>query len=388
MEYIAHTDYTKMLQKLSGNPATKRMLNESVEEANALVKDLQAFFKDLYAPGSEELINMEYYPEADGSVVLFYKSGERFDTDELESEFDVEEKTESYDYSRDPSKSDMQQDFYYVIRRKAVQEENRKDYDREGEDYSIGLEQELQDLFDAGKIDRKTLINALAYVSDHDYDLFSNDLGVDYILKQVTTEALDPVGKEDADIDNDGDVDKTDKYLHKRRKAISKARGKKEVDEYGYADNYPGSWGYREGLKPAPLQATGQTISTVENTVANPPFGFDVLSPDERKQLKEYIESIKTIKQEIAKLTAKAGKKVKEGDLGGNRTGLVMTKQTVSEIDQKAYERIEGLLNMKFHEILEKTVSKITKDLEADGFDKEDIIEYLKYEVEKKVKES
>jgi hypothetical protein len=34
---------------------------------------------------------------------------------------------------------------------------------------------------------------------------------------------LDPVGREDKDIDNDGDVDKSDKYLHKRRKAIGKA---------------------------------------------------------------------------------------------------------------------------------------------------------------------
>jgi hypothetical protein len=39
----------------------------------------------------------------------------------------------------------------------------------------------------------------------------------------VQREALDPVGKEDADIDNDGDVDKSDKYLNKRRKAIGKA---------------------------------------------------------------------------------------------------------------------------------------------------------------------
>jgi hypothetical protein len=33
---------------------------------------------------------------------------------------------------------------------------------------------------------------------------------------------LDPVGKEDSDIDNDGDVDKSDKYLHARRKKIGK----------------------------------------------------------------------------------------------------------------------------------------------------------------------
>ena len=42
-------------------------------------------------------------------------------------------------------------------------------------------------------------------------------------------EALDPVGAEDGDVDNDGDKDKSDKYLLKRRKAISKAIGKKKV---------------------------------------------------------------------------------------------------------------------------------------------------------------
>jgi hypothetical protein len=40
-------------------------------------------------------------------------------------------------------------------------------------------------------------------------------------------EAMDAVGKEDKDIDNDGDHDKTDKYLLNRRKAIGKAIAKK-----------------------------------------------------------------------------------------------------------------------------------------------------------------
>ena len=40
---------------------------------------------------------------------------------------------------------------------------------------------------------------------------------------------MDPVGKADADIDNDGDVDKSDEYLKNRRKAIKKAMsGKKD----------------------------------------------------------------------------------------------------------------------------------------------------------------
>ena len=39
---------------------------------------------------------------------------------------------------------------------------------------------------------------------------------------------LDPVGKEDGDVDNDGDEDSSDEYLMKRRKAIGKAMGKKK----------------------------------------------------------------------------------------------------------------------------------------------------------------
>ena len=41
---------------------------------------------------------------------------------------------------------------------------------------------------------------------------------------------LDPVGKEDGDIDNDGDEDDTDKYLLNRRKKIGQAMKKEDVD--------------------------------------------------------------------------------------------------------------------------------------------------------------
>jgi hypothetical protein len=39
----------------------------------------------------------------------------------------------------------------------------------------------------------------------------------------ITQEKLDPVGQEDDDINNDGKVDKTDKYLKNKREKISKA---------------------------------------------------------------------------------------------------------------------------------------------------------------------
>ena len=41
--------------------------------------------------------------------------------------------------------------------------------------------------------------------------------------EQMKSEALDPVGKEDGDVNNDGKKDSTDSYLMKRRKAIAKA---------------------------------------------------------------------------------------------------------------------------------------------------------------------
>ena len=43
-------------------------------------------------------------------------------------------------------------------------------------------------------------------------------------------EGLDPVGKEDGDVNNDGKKDSSDKYLMKRRAAIGKAMKKEELD--------------------------------------------------------------------------------------------------------------------------------------------------------------
>ena len=46
--------------------------------------------------------------------------------------------------------------------------------------------------------------------------------GVEYEGEELTEKKLDPVGSEDKDIDNDGDHDKSDKYLLARRKKIGK----------------------------------------------------------------------------------------------------------------------------------------------------------------------
>ena len=42
---------------------------------------------------------------------------------------------------------------------------------------------------------------------------------------------LDPVGKEDEDVDNDGDVDDSDSYIKNKREKIGQAMGKKKGDK-------------------------------------------------------------------------------------------------------------------------------------------------------------
>tara|TARA_R100001377_G_scaffold84200_2_gene67215 strand:- start:19 stop:612 length:594 start_codon:yes stop_codon:yes gene_type:complete len=71
---------------------------------------------------------------------------------------------------------------------------------------------------------------------------------MDYLnkFKQYLKEAkLDPVGQEDDDIDNDGDVDKTDTYLTKRRKTVTKAvkNEEEELEEANATGNLDGGEG-------------------------------------------------------------------------------------------------------------------------------------------------
>jgi hypothetical protein len=94
-------------------------------------------------------------------------------------------------------------------------------------------------------VDKKEINDVIAYMkTEHRGSSVSveDKTGkVVYTTEQIKVkEALDAVDKkelkkkhkdrEDKDIDNDGDADSTDKYLHKRRKAISKAIASKKEE--------------------------------------------------------------------------------------------------------------------------------------------------------------
>merc|ERR1711907_541527 len=79
-------------------------------------------------------------------------------------------------------------------------------------------------------------------------------------------------GKEDADVDNDGDVDKSDKYLLKRRKAIGAAirkKADKKIREAFLAD------GTVSTEPKNPVKITGKGVDNYKSgaVTVNPKFG-------------------------------------------------------------------------------------------------------------------
>ena len=95
-------------------------------------------------------------------------------------------------------------------------------------------------------------------------------------------EALDPVGKEDEDINNDGKKDGTDKYLKNRRKAIGKAiAAKEEVEQVAEADSLAAMAARREKRLAAQRKREGTTASGRD-------FGHDYsLSADQQKKRRD-----------------------------------------------------------------------------------------------------
>ena len=96
-------------------------------------------------------------------------------------------------------------------------------------------------------------------------------------IRSILSEKMDPVGKEDDDINNDGKVDKTDDYLKNKRKAISKAIGKKSVKEEDDDDETD-----KKAAKGAKKAAKG--VKGIEKEIAK--------KKEEKKKLKAKIDPL------------------------------------------------------------------------------------------------
>jgi hypothetical protein len=138
-------------------------------------------------------------------------------------------------------------------------------------------------------------------------------------MKNPHFEALDPVGREDADIDNDGDVDKSDKYLHMRRKAISKAM-KKRMSE---AKNIHGQIEVPQGdIRKLAKKALKRIDADVDGDVDKDDpkekgMGEFVPSPDGKKKIRTSVrtESFSNWRQDLSEVVGtdiETNKKIKE----------------------------------------------------------------------------
>jgi len=120
---------------------------------------------------------------------------------------------------------------------------------------------------------------------------------IDELLNQKLYAALqekkkmDPVGKADADIDNDGDVDDSDEYLHNRRKAIAKAMTKEETEldeDVSKMSANSQTW-YRKGYE------MGKDPSTYKN----PPYGIGGAAMDAFRKGRKAGEAARNKKESV-----------------------------------------------------------------------------------------
>ena len=147
---------------------------------------------------------------------------------------------------------------------------------------------------------------------------------------------LDPVGKEDKDIDNDGDHDKTDKYLLKRRKAIGKAIRMR-------AEAYLADGTISTEPRPGTKKITGKNEDGTE--INNYATGSIVLNPDDgskpvkQKGIYAHLQlkgnSLSEAQKKMLEMYDEKKKKEEKKD----KVSDMMTKVSVKKEDEKEEEK-------------------------------------------------
>ena len=180
--------------------------------------------------------------------------------------------------------------------------------------------------------------------------------------KDPVTEALDPVGKEDADIDNDGDTDKSDKYLHKRRKAIGKAIAtqKEALDPVGKEDkdiDNDGDVDKSDKYLHNRRKAIGKAIGVRKEGYSN-----------WREDLIEVVDKIETKKDQDQKIVEKQV----------NNKIIINPKLDLGE----AIEGLGGvLLEMVEIDEMDYVIESVYDELLIEGYEEDDIEEAIEFAI-------
>ena len=141
-------------------------------------------------------------------------------------------------------------------------------------------------------------------------------------------EALDPVGKEDGDINNDGEKDKTDKYLINRRKKIGKAIAANEaveITEEMVASN-AAHYFYEEGINEEGVEIFIEELGLEEFVSFVEDLSADLLA--EERAARRARKGAKSYAQVKAEIDAKeAAKKKASSAKVQSATATAKTKQ-------------------------------------------------------------
>ena len=151
---------------------------------------------------------------------------------------------------------------------------------------------------------------------------------------KVKAGKLDAVGKEDKDIDNDGDHDKTDKYLLKRRKAIGKSirkRADQKIKEAFLADGTVST----EPKNPTKITGKGVDNYATGAIKINPPDGESETKT--KHGVYSHFELNGSTLSESQKKLYEMMKKKEEEDKG--KLTDMATKDSVKKDDEKKEEK-------------------------------------------------
>jgi archaellum component FlaC len=152
--------------------------------------------------------------------------------------------------------------------------------------------------------------------------------------KRAMDEKLDAVGKEDADIDNDGDTDKTDKYLLKRRKAIS--ANIKEGDDHEVS------------MAVSSLEAIAEAIVELRQKLGNTERNIPGWIQDHIAKAENYIEQ-----------AAQGFHELKGDDLN---------EDVKIRREPAGFRGVEKIISSKDKAAVERAIEKIEREFPAAGY--------------------
>jgi len=194
--------------------------------------------------------------------------------------------------------------------------------------------------------------------------------------REKMKEGLDPVGQEDKDIDNDGDHDKTDKYLLNRRKKVGAAIAKKKGEVKEQEEKIGG--GNLKGLvKKAVKRIDADNDGDVDkDDPKETGMGEFVPSPDGKKKIRTSVrtESFSNWRQDLSEVMTddEAEKEIKEKKVENKIKINPKLGEALEEIGATLIEMIEV-------DEFDYIVESVYDELLEEGYEEDDVEEAIEY---------